>query len=109
MEKQFVRIEPITPHGADKQVKAQAFQGLAASGCVWIPEGPEGDDVIEQYVKFPSGKNDDEVDAGSLIGRAIADAHPAVVPVKTDEKPADRWDRAFNKSDNEAEGSWKTA
>ena len=85
MEKQFVRIEPITPHGADKQVKAQAFQGLAASGCVWIPEGPEGDDVIEQYVKFPSGKNDDEVDAGSLIGRAIADAHPAVVPVKTDE------------------------
>lgn len=109
MEKQFVRIEPITPHGADKQVKAQAFQGLASSGCVWIPEGPEGDDVIEQYVKFPSGKNDDEVDAGSLIGRAIADAHPAVVPVKADTKPVDRWDRAFNKVDNDAEGSWRTA
>ncbi|MGK4872721.1 hypothetical protein, partial [Salmonella enterica] len=49
-EKQFVRVEPITPHGSNKQVKAQAFQGMAASGCVWIPEGPEGDDVIEQYV-----------------------------------------------------------
>ncbi|MBR7899920.1 hypothetical protein KDW48_19165 [Burkholderia multivorans] len=108
-EKQFVRVEPITPHGADKQVKAQAFQGLASSGCVWIPEGPEGDDVIEQYVKFPSGKNDDEVDAGSLIGRAIADAHPAVMPVKEDAKPVDRWDRAFNQHDNDAEGSWRTA
>ena len=54
-------------------------------------------------------KNDDEVDAGSLIGRAIADAHPAVVPVKDDAKPVDRWDRAFNKLDNDAEGSWRTA
>ena len=26
-------------------------------------------------------------------GRAIADAHPAVVPVKDDAKPVDRWDR----------------
>ncbi|VWB70369.1 hypothetical protein [Burkholderia lata] len=109
MEKQFVRIAPITPHGADKLIKAQSYQGMASSRCVWIPEGPEGDDVIEQYVKFPSAKNDDEVDAGSLIGRAIADAHPAVVPVKADAKPVDRWDRAFNKLDNDAEGSWRTA
>ena len=109
VEKQFVRIEPITPHGADKEVKAQAFQGMASNGMVFMPEGPEGDDIIAQYVKFPGAKNDDEVDNGSLIGRAIADAHPAVVPVKAEEKPVDRWDRAFNKVDNDAEGSWRTA
>lgn len=110
VEKQFVRVEPITPHGSNKQVKAQAFQGMAASGCIWIPEGPEGDDVIEQYVQFPTGRHDDEVDAGSLIGRALADAHPAIVPVvEAPPREVDSWDRAFGNSDREAEGSWKVA
>lgn len=110
IEKQFVRVEPISPHGADKEVKAQAFQGMASSGAVFLPEGPEGDDVLDQYVKFPTGKHDDEVDAGSLIGRAIADAHPAVVPIK-EQRPVevDRWDRAFNSSQDNAEGSWRVA
>jgi predicted phage terminase large subunit-like protein len=74
----YVRIEPITPNGADKEIKAMAFQAMASSGCVWIPAGPEGDEIIEQYVAFPGGKNDDEVDAGAVIGRAIDDAHPAI-------------------------------
>ena len=65
-ERVFCRIEPISPHGADKKVKAQSFQAMAAQGCVWIPEGPEGDEVINQYIKFPSGKNDDEVDAAAV-------------------------------------------
>ncbi len=34
------RIEPVSPHGQDKEAKAQAFQGLAASGQVWLPVGP---------------------------------------------------------------------
>lgn len=97
----YVRIEPITPHGADKATKAQPFQAMAAAGRVWIPEGPEGDDVIEQYIKFPGGKNDDEVDAASVMGRAIADAHPAVLPLSVVNKPIDRWDRAFNAQDND--------
>lgn len=108
-EKAFVRIEPISPHGNDKTIKAQSFQGMAANGSVWLPEGPEGDDVLDQYAKFPTAKHDDEVDAASLIGRAIADAHPAIVPVK-EQQPVvrDRWDRAFNRS-NDDESSWKVA
>lgn len=102
----YVRIEPITPHGADKPTKAQPFQAMAASGRVWIPEGPEGDDVIEQYLKFPGGKNDDEVDAASVIGRAIDEAHPAVVPVRRSSSRQDSWDDAFNDSDSDEE-SWK--
>jgi predicted phage terminase large subunit-like protein len=73
-------IAPISPHGADKAVKAQAFQGMASMGRVWIPVGPEGDEVIDQYCKFPGGKNDDEVDAAGVIGRAIDQAHPALAP-----------------------------
>jgi predicted phage terminase large subunit-like protein len=77
------RIEPISPHGNDKATKAQSFQGMCAMQQVWIPEGPMGDAVIEEYVKFPAGAHDEEVDCGSLMGRAIAMAHPALV---TEEK-----------------------
>ena len=76
----FTRIEAMSPHGQDKASKAQSFQGLAAMGQVWIPEGPEGDEIIEQYVKFPAGKHDEEVDMAAIMGRAIAMAHPAIVP-----------------------------
>ena len=106
-QENFCRIEPISPHGSDKAAKAQSFQGMASMGRVWIPEGPEGDDVIDQYLKFPAGKNDDEVDAASIIGRAIADAHPAVLPPQEKQRHIDRWDAAFNKDDEEE--TWKTA
>lgn len=101
------RIEPMSPHGADKAVKAQPFQGMCASGRVWLPEGPEGDDVLAQYLKFPAGKNDDEVDAAALIGRALDMAHPAIVAPQVVEKRRDSWDVAFG--DYDEEDSWKVA
>jgi hypothetical protein len=104
-EGQFCRIEPISPHGNDKMTKAQAIQGMASMGCLWIPVGPEGDDIIEQYVKFPGGKNDDEIDAGAVIGRAISEAHPAITkaPPKKVDKQGD-YDRDERESDD-----WKVA
>ncbi|HBA73464.1 MAG TPA: hypothetical protein DCZ63_15115 [Geobacter sp.] len=78
-KKIFCRIEPVSPHGKDKPTKAQPFQAMAAMGRVHIPEGPEGDAVIDQYLRFPTGANDDEVDAASIIGRVIDEAHPAVL------------------------------
>lgn len=104
-ESQYCRIEPISPHGSDKMTKAQAIQGMASMGCVWIPVGPEGDEIIEQYVKFPGGKNDDEVDTGAVIGRAIADAHPAMT---TAPKPAQPQQRDYNGDDREMD-DWKVA
>lgn len=100
----FCRIEPISPHGSDKETKAQAIQAMAASGRVWVPVGPDGDDVIEQYVRFPGGKHDDEVDAGAIIGRAIAEAHPAIanVPEAPPKSPGDY-------EEIEDEDSWKVA
>ncbi|RAK51599.1 phage terminase large subunit [Phenylobacterium soli] len=74
------RIEPISPHGASKATKAQSFQGMCALQMVWIPEGPMGDAVIEEYSRFPAGAHDEEVDCGAIIGLAISLAHPAIVP-----------------------------
>lgn len=79
------RIEPMSPQGADKAAKAQSFQGMASMGRVWIPLGPEGDEVIEQYVKFPAGAHDEEVDVAGIMGRALAMAHPAIV--REEKKP----------------------
>jgi hypothetical protein len=62
--------------------------------------------VLDLYVKFPGGAYDDEVDAASVIGRAICDAHPAIVPVQETPKPADRWGRAF---EDQETNDWKTA
>lgn len=87
------RIEPVSPHGQDKAAKAQAFQGMAASGRVWLPVGPMGDDVLDQYLKFPLGKNDDEVDAAGVIGRVIDDAHPALVPSQRPPEARRRYQR----------------
>lgn len=101
----FCRIEPISPHGNDKIVKAQAFQGMASMGCVWIPEGTEGDEVIEQYVRFPGSKHDDEVDAAAVIGRAIDEAHPAILAPPVD-KPKPRGDYD---SHTQEDDSWKVA
>lgn len=103
----FCRIEPMSPHGSDKPTKAQPFQAMAASGRVWLPVGPDGDDVLDQYLKFPSGRNDDEVDAAAVIGRAIDMAHPAITPPTVKETKRDSWARAFGDFDDE-EATWKT-
>jgi predicted phage terminase large subunit-like protein len=99
------RIEPISPHGADKPTKAQAFQAMASMGRVWIPVGPEGDAVIDQYVGFPGASNDDEVDAAAVMGRALADAHPAIAAVPEKPKVRDRYDR----DEDDEDTNWKTA
>lgn len=103
----YVRIEPLSPHGASKETKAGPFQAMAASGRVWIPQGIEGDEVISQYLKFPGGANDDEVDLAALIGKAIDEAHAAIIPVKESKPFVDRWDMLMNK--DSSDDNWRTA
>jgi predicted phage terminase large subunit-like protein len=73
------------PSIADKPTRARGFQARAAMGMVHLPEGPEGDAFLDELVRFPAGKHDDDVDNASLIGRALDMAHPAIVAEK--EKP----------------------
>lgn len=73
------------PSISDKPSRARGFQSRAAMGTVHLPEGPEGDAILDEYVRFPAGANDDDVDCASLLGRALDMAHPAIVP--PEEKP----------------------
>jgi predicted phage terminase large subunit-like protein len=65
------------PSVADKPTRARSFQAMAATGRVHFEPGAD----IAEFLVFPAGKHDDDVDTASLIGRAIDQAHPAIVKV----------------------------
>jgi predicted phage terminase large subunit-like protein len=92
-----VRIEPLSTRG-DKPTKAQSFQAMCSQGRVWLPlvpkPGCDGDEILAEYLRFPAGKHDDEVDAAAHMGRALDQAHPAIVKrVMSSNDPNDRYFR----------------
>lgn len=70
---------------SDKPTRARSFQAMAATGRVHFE--PKAD--LSEFLVFPAGKHDDEVDTASLIGRAIDQAHPAIVRAVQQEKRRD--------------------
>jgi predicted phage terminase large subunit-like protein len=97
--KTFCRLEWL-PSVADKPTRARSFQAMAASGRVQFEKGAD----LSEFLVFPAGKHDDDVDTASLIGRAIDQAHPAMVAAMQQGKPRDRWDRAFRGGED---NNWK--
>jgi len=97
----FCRLEWL-PSVHDKPTRARSFQAMAASGRVHFERGAD----LGEFLSFPAGKHDDEVDTASLIGRAIDQAHPAMIAATRNKKPGDRWDRAFGRDGGDS--SWKT-
>lgn len=89
--KAFCRVEPLSASGSgDKANKARPFQAKAAMGEVHIPTGFMGDEVLDEYKRFPAGKHDDRVDAAAHIGRVMDMAHPAIVPtIQPNRNPRD--------------------
>jgi predicted phage terminase large subunit-like protein len=77
------------PSVSDKPTRARSFQAMAATGRVHFETGAD----LSEFLVFPAGKHDDEVDTASLIGRAIDQAHPAIVAGQRAAKPIDRYDR----------------
>lgn len=56
-------LVPVEPHGS-KIARAYSVSPIVEAGNVWLPQGPSWvAEFIDQLASFPSGKNDDEVDA----------------------------------------------
>jgi phage terminase large subunit-like protein len=88
------RIEPLSAAGGDKPTKARALQAKASMGEVHLPAGFIGDEILKEYKQFPAGKHDDRVDAGANMGRALDQAHPAIVRnFVPSSEPRDRYHR----------------
>ena len=96
--KTFCRLEWL-PSVSDKPTRARSFQAMAASGRVYVEPGAD----LSEFLSFPAGKHDDDVDTASLIGRAIDQAHPALIPtIRTETKRDGYWPE-----DEGAADSWK--
>lgn len=81
---------------ADKPTRAQSIRGRMAQRRVYFPiNTPWVNDLIGEMLRFPAGKNDDQVDCLSLIGRMLDDMRRAEVP-KEQEKAKYGLDRTFN-------------
>jgi predicted phage terminase large subunit-like protein len=60
------------PSTGSKQQKAQAFKARMAMKKVYFPKGKFwANDIIDELVRFPGGKNDDCVDACALLGQGL--------------------------------------
>lgn len=100
--KVFCRMEWV-PSISDKSTRARGIQARMAMGAVYFE--PAAD--IDEFIRFPAGKHDDDVDTASLIGRALDDAHPAIASRQEEKKPLDRWAKAFGDNDDDND-DWKT-
>lgn len=91
--KTFCRMEWL-PSIHDKPTRARGFQARAAMGKVLFEHSAD----IGEFLTFPAGKHDDEVDVASLMGRALDMAHPAILPVvEKPVEPRDRYHRGKSK------------
>jgi predicted phage terminase large subunit-like protein len=101
----WMRTEML-PSIADKASRGRSFQGMASMKRVHFRKNtPWAQRVIEQCVGFPGSTFDDAFDTMSLMCRAVAMAHPAILAKTEERKPMD-----YNRRRTRNVGSgWKTA
>jgi predicted phage terminase large subunit-like protein len=66
---------------SNKATKAQSIRGRMAMGKVYFPRRALwSTDLVSELLRFPAGKNDDQVDMLSLFGRMLDSLMPGQVP-----------------------------
>lgn len=75
------------PSVSDKPTRARSFQAMASAGRVKFE--PNAD--LSEFLVFPAGKHDDDVDNASLIGRAMDQIIPAMHGDRKRERVASGW------------------
>jgi predicted phage terminase large subunit-like protein len=74
-EKQkFISILPLKPGRQNKVARAMTIQARMEQGKVFLPDdAPWVQDFLAELLKFPNGKNDDQVDVFAYIGLMLND------------------------------------
>ena len=102
----FCRMGWIPSH-RDKPSRARGFQARASMGMVRFEPGAD----VGEFLQFPAGRHDDEVDAASLMGVALDKAHAPVgrPVVKPEVDDADGWGSLGRRGRKDGQAdSWKT-
>lgn len=104
----FFRREQFTSSN-DKPTRARSIQARASMGCLYFPRQADWKEpLINELLTFPVGRNDDQADTLSLIGRMLDQMLGGVAP-KDKTKPAqDKYRKAMRRAREDTE-SWKTA
>lgn len=71
----------------DKPTRARGFQARASMGKVFFEPGAD----LGEFLVFPAGKHDDEVDVAGMMGRVLDQVHPAILRPVVDKGPRDIW------------------
>lgn len=69
--KKFIPYIKLKHKGQDKVARAQSIRARSEQGRVWMPREQDANWVtlfLDELMKFPGGKNDDQVDAFAWIG-----------------------------------------
>jgi predicted phage terminase large subunit-like protein len=71
--------------GGDKAVRAQPIRGRMAMGKFYVPSrAPWATDFVQELLRFPAGKYDDQIDAAALIGRMLDELVPGTKTKKAE-------------------------
>lgn len=74
-------------------------------GKVYLPRNADWlSTMLAEVLSFPAGRNDDQVDVLSLIGRMLDTMVAGTLP-RLPQIHTDRWDKAFR---DKSEPNWKT-
>lgn len=74
LRKTHLPYEKLKHKGMDKVARAQAIRTLSTQGRVWLPQentAPWVQIFLNEIVKFPGAKHDDQVDAFAWVGQMI--------------------------------------
>jgi hypothetical protein len=69
-----------------KVEKARPYIKMCEEGKVHLPQNSTGYDTIDEYIAFPAGAHDDQVDADGMMGRVIGEYGKAMIPAEKDNK-----------------------
>jgi predicted phage terminase large subunit-like protein len=95
----FCALTPLPSHH-EKSVKARSFQAIQSAQRVYWPESmPWAEDVIDELLRFPTGKHDDAVDACGNMGRALAEMWAANPPKPKPATIVDAWNAPLRAAD----------
>ncbi len=102
--KAYVARETFPTRG-DKAIRAQSIRGRMALDGLYIPkDAPWVEQFISELLTFPTGRNDDQVDALGLIGQLLDRMLNGTKARPTVKGPRDK----YNREDEEEGVNWKT-
>lgn len=104
----FINVTPLKPGRQNKVARSMTIHARMQQGKVFLPKNaPWLQDFLAELMKFPNGRNDDQVDVFSYLGLMINDVS---APAKASAKPKKSWkDKLKKLANNAGEQTWMSS